>query len=367
MEPALDRASNLWTSTRVDYSNGQWAWTDVTQSGAYKMAQAAQNAANDAKTLAQNADTLSQTTAGEVDRLDKAHAITAATAATAAQNAASAQALLNVLSSQVEELLFNGGFRAWRGWVDDECGRGWIHPAEPMVPLWWVASLSQRQCGHTELVSTKPVAVTVGSRYRFRVWYKLLTALSGNDNGGLRLQYTSSTTVTDSTLWTDFKPLVNMVFTGDTWAEAVQEAVIPDGVKWVRARIAFTSPVDAYFDDCSLTDVSLVYEAAQQAEQATSSPANSKRIWRTRTPVWRPRRRRSLVRRPQRTVKQTVRAGHASRRMICSNRVTNGGRPARNHPKPIGWANRTIPCRCSSTIQARSSISGRGTARGGLT
>lgn len=268
-EPALDRASNLWTSTRVDYSNGQWAWTDVTQSGAYKMAQAAQNSAEDAAKLAQNADTLSQTTAGEVDRLDKAHAITAATAATAAQNAASAQALLNVLSTQVEELLFNGGFEHGAdGWTTNVAGAGFAQQSSWCRSGGWRAYLNG-SAGTRELVSTHPVAVTVGNRYRFRVWYKLLTALSGNDNGGLRLQYSSATTVTDTTTWTDFKPLVNMVFTGDTWAESVQEAVIPDGVKWVRARIAFTSPVDAYFDDCSLTDVTLVHEAQLQADEAT--------------------------------------------------------------------------------------------------
>lgn len=269
VEPALDRASNLYTTTRVDYSDGQWAWTDVTQSGAYKMAQAAQNSAEDAARLAQNADTLSQTTAGEVDRLDKAHAITAATAATAAQNAASAQALLNVLSSQVEELLYNGGFEHGAdGWTTNVAGAGFAQASPWCRSGGWRAYLNG-SAGTRELVSTKPVAVTVGNRYRFCVWYKLLTALSGNDNGGLRLQYTSSTTVTDSTSWTDFKPIVNMVFTGDTWTEAVQEAVIPDGVKWVRARIAFTSPVDAYFDDCSLTDVTLVHEAQLQADEAT--------------------------------------------------------------------------------------------------
>lgn len=269
VEPALDRASNLYTTTRVDYSDGQWAWTDVTQSGAYKMAQAAQNSAEDAARLAQNADTLSQTTAGEVDRLDKAHAITAATAATAAQNAASAQALLNVLSAQVEELLYNGGFEHGAdGWTTNVAGAGFTQASPRCRSGGWRAYLNG-SAGTRELVSTKPVAVTVGNRYRFRVWYKLLTALSGNDNGGLRLQYTSSTTVTDSTSWTDFKPIVNMVFTGDTWTEAVQEAVIPDGVKWVRARIAFTSPVDAYFDDCSLTDVTLVHEAQLQADEAT--------------------------------------------------------------------------------------------------
>lgn len=268
-EPALDRASNLWTSTRVDYSDGQWAWTDVTKSGAYAMAQAAQNSAEDAARLAQNADTLSQTTAGEVDRLDKAHAVTAATANTAAQAAASAQALLNVLSSQVEELLFNGGFEHGAdGWTTNVAGAGFTQQSPWCRSGGWRAYLNG-SAGTSELVSLKPVAVTVGNRYRFHVWYKLLTALSGNDNGGLRLQYSSATTVTDTTTWADFKPLVNMVFAGDTWTEAVQEAVIPDGVKWVRARIAFSAPVDAYFDDCSLTDVTLVHEAQLQADEAT--------------------------------------------------------------------------------------------------
>ncbi len=269
VEPALDRASSLWTSTRVDYSNGQWAWTEVTQSGAYKMAQAAQNSAEDAARLAQNADTLSQTTAGELDRLDKAHAITAATAETAAQNAASAQALLNVLSAQVEELLYNGGFEHGAdGWKTNIASAGFVQQSGWCRSGGWRAYLNG-SAGTRELVSTKPVAVTVGNRYRFRVWYKLLTALSGNDNGGLRLQYASAVTVTDNTVWTDFEPIVNMAFTGDTWTEAVQEAVIPDGVKWVRARIAFSAPVDAYIDDCSLSDVTLVHEAQQQADEAT--------------------------------------------------------------------------------------------------
>ncbi|RSX46126.1 collagen-like protein [Bifidobacterium castoris] len=269
-EPELDRASNLWTSTRVDYSNGQWAWTDVTQSGAYKMAQAAQNSAEDAAKLAQDADTLSQTTAGEVDRLDKAHTITAATAATAAQNAASAQAWLNVLSSQVEELLYNGGFEhGGDGWTTNiAASAGFVQQSPWCRSGSWRAYLNG-SAGTRELVSTHPVAVTVGDRYRFRVWYKLLTALSGNDNGGLRLQYSGDATVTDTTTWTDFQPAVNMVFTGDQWTEAVQEVVIPDGVKWIRARIAFTTPVDAYIDDCSLTDVTLIHEAQRQADEAT--------------------------------------------------------------------------------------------------
>lgn len=268
-EPALDRASNLWTSTRVDYSNGQWAWTDVTQSGAYKMAQAAQNSAEDAARLAQNADTLSQTTAGEVDRLDKAHAITAATANTAAQNAASAQALLNVLSAQTQELLFNGGFESGDG-EDD----GWIagvgskpHRQQSAYArsgsyrayLNTDASIASR-----ELISQHPIPVTVGARYRFTYYYKLVSAGAATA-GGPRLQKSS-----DGTNWSDCPncPNTSLVEVHD-WTRQSMDYVIEPGVKYIRARIAFNHPVDAYLDDCSITDVTLVYEAEQQAEQAT--------------------------------------------------------------------------------------------------
>lgn len=43
-EPALERASNLYVCTRIDYSNGTWSWTPVSKSGAYEMSQAAQTA-----------------------------------------------------------------------------------------------------------------------------------------------------------------------------------------------------------------------------------------------------------------------------------------------------------------------------------
>lgn len=268
-EPALDRASNLYTTTRVDYSNGQWAWTDVTQSGAYKMAQAAQNSAEDAKRLAQNADTLSQTTAGEVDRLDKAHTITAATAATAAQNAASAQALLNVLSAQTQELLYNGGFES-----GDEQDDGWVagvgskphrqqsqysRSGSYLAYLNTDASIASR-----ELISQHPIPVTVGNRYRFQYWYKLMSAGSATV-GGPRLQKSG-----DGINWSDCPncPNTSLIEVHD-WTRQTMDYVAEAGVKYIRARIAFTSPVDAYFDDASITDVTLVYEAEQQAEQAT--------------------------------------------------------------------------------------------------
>jgi len=70
----------------------------------------------------------------------------------------------------------------------------------------------------------------------------------------------------------------------------VQDVVIPDGVKWVRARIAFTSPVDAYFDDCSIIDGTQLHaldvavdEAKQAAALAQSTADGRNRIWRQRS------------------------------------------------------------------------------------
>lgn len=188
------------------------------------------------------------------------------------------------------ELLYNGGFEHGAdGWTTNIAAAGFAQQSSWCRSGGWRAYLNG-SAGTRELVSTKPVAVTVGNRYRFRAWYKLLTALSGNDNGGLRLQYTSSTTVTDNTVWTDFTPLVNMVFTGNTWTQAIQEVVIPDGVKWVRARVAFTSPVDAYFDDCSVIDVTQLHaldvavdEVKQAAALAQSTADGRNRIWRQRS------------------------------------------------------------------------------------
>ncbi|WP_276608946.1 hypothetical protein [Bifidobacterium pseudolongum] len=269
VEPALDRASNLYTTTRVDYSNGQWAWTDVTQSGAYKMAQAAQNSAEDAARLAQNADTLSQTTASEVDKLDKAHAVTAATANSAAQAAASAQALLNVLSAQTQELLYNGGFES-----GDEQDDGWVagvgsKPHRQQSP--YSRSGSYRAYLNTdasiasrELISQHPIPVTVGNRYRFQYWYKLISAGAATA-GGPRLQKS-----TDGINWSDCPNCPNTsLIEVQTWTRQTMDYVVEDGVKYLRARIAFNLPVNAYFDDASITDVTLVYEAEQQAEQAT--------------------------------------------------------------------------------------------------
>lgn len=239
------------------------------------------------------------------DRIDtKAEEILEAAKADAAAQAGAVDAKVTATNTKVQEnadaierargnareLLYNGGFEhGTDGWTTNVAGAGFTQASSWCRSGGWRAYLNA-SAGTRELVSTKPVAVTVGNRYRFRAWYKLLTALSGNDNGGLRLQYTSSTTVTDNTSWTDFTPLVNMQFTGDTWTQAIQEVVIPDGVKWVRARVAFTSPVNAYFDDCSISDVTQLHaldvavdEVKQAAALAQSTADGRNRIWRQRS------------------------------------------------------------------------------------
>ena len=269
-EPALDRASNLYVCTRIDYSNSTWSWTPVSKSGAYEMSQAAQNAADDAKEVAQKADTLSETTAKKQTALGEQFALTKATADEAAEAAASAQRLANVLASQAAELLYNGGFEAAEdGWKSIPDGKAFVQQSQ------WSHSGSYRaylngSLGSRGVVSTRPIAVTVGQTYRFGAWYKLLTALSGADDaGGLRLQYTGATTVSDATTWTDFADPANFVYTGDEWTHAEQTVTITDGIKWIRAAISFPTPVDAYIDDCSVQDVTLLLDAEKQAQEAT--------------------------------------------------------------------------------------------------
>ena len=227
--------------------------------------------------------------AAKADATEKADAVDQKVQAANSKVQANADAI-EAARGNARELLYNGGFEHGAdGWTTNIATAGFAQQSPWCRSGGWRAYLNG-SVGTRELVSTKPVAVTVGNRYRFRAWYKLLTALSGNDNGGLRLQYTSSTTVTDSTSWTDFTPLVNMVFTGNTWTQAIQEVVIPDGVKWVRARVAFTSPVDAYFDDCSIIDVTQLHaldvavdEVKQAAALAQSTADGRNRIWRQRS------------------------------------------------------------------------------------
>lgn len=203
------------------------------------------------------------------DLLEANTAISAAQAAADAARKAAEDALRNAA-----ELLVNGGFEQGSvGWRATD-GKVFVQDSQ------WCRSGVKRaylngSAGTREIVSVNPVAVSVGRTYRFAAWYKLLTALSGNDSGGLRLMGTTAATVSDSTVWNPLPPTVDMQYTWDTWTRAVQTVTIPDGVKWIRAAIVFTSPVDAYFDDCSLIDATdvVALEAAARAAQATADEA----------------------------------------------------------------------------------------------
>ena len=185
-----------------------------------------------------------------------------------------AQAAAEDALQNAAELLVNGGFEQGPvGWRATD-GKAFVQDSQ------WCRSGVKRaylngSAGTKEIVSVNPVAVSVGRTYRFAAWYKLLTALSGNDSGGLRLMGTTAATVSDSTVWTPLPPTVDMQYTGDTWTRAVQTVTIPDGVKWIRAAIVFTSPVDVYFDDCSLIDATdvVALETAATTAQATADEA----------------------------------------------------------------------------------------------
>lgn len=177
-----------------------------------------------------------------------------------------------------QELLPNGGFEDGQdGWRTNLDGAAFTQQSS------WSRSGGYRaylngSLGTSELVSVKPIAVTTGHRYRFDAWYKLMTALSGaGDAGGLRLQYTGDVTVTDSTVWADFTPGADFVYTGDKWTSASQTVLIGDGMRWIRARIAFPQPVDAYVDDASVIDYTHIWELEQAAKSAQDTADAAKK------------------------------------------------------------------------------------------
>ncbi|MEF2736280.1 MAG: carbohydrate binding domain-containing protein [Bifidobacterium choerinum] len=168
-----------------------------------------------------------------------------------------------------QELLVNGGFENGQdGWRTNIAGAAFTQQSSWSRSGGYRAYLSG-SLGTSELVSVKPIAVTTGHRYRFDAWYKLTTALSGaGDAGGLRLQYTGDVTVTDSTVWADFTPEADFIYTGDKWTAAQQTVLIGDGMRWIRARVWFPQPVDAYVDDASIIDYTHIWELEQAAKSA---------------------------------------------------------------------------------------------------
>lgn len=288
-EPAYVKGRSLYTTTRVDYSNGQFAWTDVVKSSAYEASAAAITAAEDAKQTADNAETTANTAGRNAQQAigDSASATSIAqgaaaeatqakaTAVSAAQTATSTQRALDLARQNAQELLFNAGFEQGPdGWATNVAAAAFTQHSPWCRSGAWRAYLNGN-LGTSELTSTKPIAVTVGNRYLFSIWYKLLTALSGADNGGPRLQYATDATVTAQTTWADFTPTVDCEYSGDQWKHVEQSVLIPDGVKWIRARIAFTVPVDAYIDDCSIIDSTHIHELEQAAATAQQTAENA--------------------------------------------------------------------------------------------
>lgn len=217
--------------------------------------------------------TATDTKMGEVDK-DIANAkkdLTDLSEATskAQLDADKANRAVELARRDAQELLFNGGFEDGPdGWRTNLAGAAFTQYS-PWVRSGGYRAYLNGSLGTSELVSLKPIAVTTGHRYRFDAWYKLTTALSGaGDAGGLRLQYTGDMTVTDSTVWADFTPGADFVYTGDKWTSASQTVLIGDGMRWIRARIAFPQPVDAYVDDCSIIDYTHIYELEQAAKSA---------------------------------------------------------------------------------------------------
>lgn len=289
-EPAYDRDKQLYTTYRVDYSNGTFSWTDVQIDSAYKASQAAETSARDAvrtaanaattantaKTAADEAKSTSATAKSTADNAQSVATQASATAVAADQAATSAQAAVDAARQNAQELLVNPGFEdGATGWTTDVEGAAWLQ---------WSAGSRSGSCraylngsrGTAMLASTNPVQVTTGRYYRFAAWYKLLTAVSGADSGGLRLQWSNADDPADAN-WQEFTAAVtDMVFTGDTWTCAEQIVLVPGGVKWIRACIQFASPVDAYFDDCSLIDYTHIRElelAASKAQKTAEAAA----------------------------------------------------------------------------------------------
>ena len=266
-----------------------------------------------------------------------------------------AQAAAEDALQNAAELLVNGGFEQGPvGWRATD-GKAFVQDSQ------WCRSGVKRaylngSAGTKEIVSVNPVAVSVGRTYRFAAWYKLLTALSGNDSGGLRLMGTTAATVSDSTVWTPLPPTVDMQYTGDTWTRAVQTVVVPDGVKWIRAAIVFTSPVDAYFDDCSLIDATdvVALETAATTAQATADEAKQAALGARVTADGK----NAIYRQTTDPALDPVTGGNWLL-VIC------GGRRPKRIWRPTGWANPTIPFRCWLTIAMRSRRCGFGTVRVG--
>ena len=285
-EPEYDGQKSLYTSSRIDYSNGQFSWTPVQTSSAYKATQAAETAARDAIATATNASTTADTAkkAAEAAKNDAADAKTTAsnassvatqanaTAASAQQAATSAQTAANILMQQAADLQPNSGFEHGTDyWATNVAGAAFVETSQGAHSGSRRAYLN-RGLGTKELIGTQAVRAVTGRRYRLSIWYKL-TNMGTASAGGLRLQYS-----TDGKNWADTNANTEIrTTTGDGWAYSRCDLVATSGTPLLRARLAYNQPVDMYVDDFRLQDITEAYAAQQSADTAQATADQAKK------------------------------------------------------------------------------------------
>jgi len=285
-EPAYDGQKSLYTSSRIDYSNGQFSWTPVQTSSAYKATQAAETAARDAITTATNAATTADTAkkAAEAAKTDAADAKTTAgnassvatqanaTAASAQQAATSAQTAANILMQQAADLQPNSGFEHGTDyWATNVAGAAFVETSQFAHSGSRRAYLN-RGLGTKELIGTQAVRAVTDRRYRLSIWYKLIN-MGTASAGGLRLQYS-----TDGKNWADTNAKTEIrATTGDGWAYSSCDLVATSSTPLLRARLAYNQPVDMYVDDFRLQDITEAWEAQQAADTAQATAAQAKK------------------------------------------------------------------------------------------
>lgn len=285
-EPEYDGQKSLYTSSRIDYSNGQFSWTPVQTSSAYKATQAAETAARDAITTATNAATTADTAkkAADAAKNDAADAKTTAgnassvatqanaTAASAQQAATSAQTAANILMQQAADLQPNSGFEHGTDyWATNVTGAAFVETSQSAHSGSRRAYLN-RGLGTKELTGTQTVRAVTDRRYRLSIWYKLIN-MGTASAGGLRLQYS-----TDGKNWADTNAKTEIrASDGDAWAYSSCDLVATSGTPLLRARLAYNQPVDMYVDDFRLQDITEAYAAQQAADTAQTTAEQAKK------------------------------------------------------------------------------------------
>lgn len=160
-----------------------------------------------------------------------------------------------------EELVFNGGFELGKdGWVtnpmiDDfrELSREYSHSGEYRARFMGLTK---------EILSTKPIPVTTGRRYRMGIWYRLIWVPSGT-NGGIRFQKSA-----DGVNFVDWVNVNLNDWRTAEWIYLSAEGVPDINIKYVRARIAFNQILDLALDDISIRDITDVHNVDVTATTA---------------------------------------------------------------------------------------------------